>query len=714
MQLRDIAKAYLQKRLFGTGPIDDFSAIDQFTGPSKDIKMLGKYSGVAWRCITTISEAMGGEYEPYFFTKNADGKKTTVAQHPLLDVLNAPNPDLTAFQLYEGSSTFVELFGEFFWYMVPGKISGQPKEIYLLRPDKVAIVLDKQTGEVIGYKYAAGTGQTSIPFAVDELAHYMTFNPKNAYRGMGTVEASIDYIDTEMEVSRFTRNYFRNNAAMSGVLEVNGKVSREAWNKFVRQWRERYAGVDNAGKVALVRESQVKFTPIGSNISDMQLTDLKQTTVDQILMMFRIPKGMFGMESDEGLGRASVETLEYIFAKWNLNTKMKRYDDFLKRLLNLYYNKSPLLVEHQNIIPADKVFELSVYNQGVDRWLTRKEIRDKDPELQNNIIDGADQLFVLNTQLPIDDAMSSEQAASKSPVFGTPPTPDDTPADGGGDPDDDEDADKNVKVVLTKAKKKDLDPENFRLALQSKASSYANKYKTAFGTVLTKQKMTVLSNLGHMGKQISFSKALSDDLMNSGDEDNSFQQALLPVLSELVKEQGKLALQFSKSDQEYKFSQSLLSALMASTKKMSQNFDATTLAQLNDELTEGIAAGEGFDELSNRVAQVYDQAASWRTDRVARTETQNASNSATVDAYQQNPTVIAMEWFANPGACEFCDELDGTQIGLEDTFVAQGDSVDVTDDDGNQSSYQADYGDVKNPPLHPNCECTVLPVTANG
>lgn len=417
VNIRSIAKAYIAKRLFGYGPTDDYSYVDQFQGPAKDIKLLGMYSGVAYRCINTLSEAVAGQYEPYCYSMDTKGKKVTLPSHPFTDLLRQPNPDMTYYQLMEGSASFVEQFGEFFWYMVPGTVTGfggGVKEIYLLRPDKVGIVLDKKTGEVIGYNYKAGTSNNSIPFAPEEIQHFMTFNPKNPYRGYATLEAAADYIITEQEVSRFTRNYFKNNAAMSGILSVDGKIGRENWNKFVRQWRERYEGVDNAGKVALVRDSQITFTPIASSISDMQLNDLKQTTVDQILMMFRIPKGLFGMESDQGLGRASVETLEYIFAKWTVDGKLDRLDDFIEGCIKKYYPKQIYSVSHQNIIPDDKEYMLNFYNQGVDRWITRKEVRERDPDLANTNIAGSEQLFITIQQMPLEDAGATPPPTSST------------------------------------------------------------------------------------------------------------------------------------------------------------------------------------------------------------------------------------------------------------------------------------------------------------
>lgn len=711
-----------QKRLFGIGPNDDFSYVDQMGGPVQDIKLLGKYSGLTYRCIDTIAEAMG-RYNPYLYTLGAQNKETQVVKHPFIDLLHNPNPDLSMFQLFEGSASFVEQFGEFFWYMVPGQITGYkmsgPKEIYLLRPDRMGVSIDKQTGEVIGYTYHSGMGK-KIPFAPEEILHHMTFNPKNPYRGFSTVEAAIDYITTEEEVSRFTRNYFKNNAAMSGILSVNGKIAKEQWKKFVTQWREKYEGVENAGKVALVRDSQIDFKPIGSSVKDMDMTALKQTTVEQILMMFKIPKGILGMEEGTGLGRASVETLEYIFAKWTIDGKMARFDDTLQRAIDRYFKGSKIQVGHVTQIPVDKEYQLKMYEAGVDKWLTRKEIRAADPETASTNVDGDDQLFVPINMVPLGTAANPPAPTAATPPAADANDPEDDPNQGGdgGADEDTEDQTKAVKITLTKSKKKvgkSLDynviqKEKFRNELEQNAAKYVSLYKGGVESVLKKQEGKVITRLGHLSAGLK--RGIADPLLDMSEEDAEFNSTLAPILSSLVAEQGQLAFEFAGASGEYTITQSIMDAITKSTKRMSSNFDQITLQQLNDTLAEGVAAGEGLSKLTKRVEVVYSEAKGYRAERVARTESQGASNAATVDAYKQTHYVTAMTWFANPGACAYCQELDGTTIGLTETFVNQGDSVDVTNDSGDTSSYQADYGNVDAPPLHPNCTCTIIPVTS--
>lgn len=133
--------------------------------------------------------------------------------------------------------------------------------------------------------------------------------------------------------------------------------------------------------------------------------------------------------------------------------------------------------------------------------------------------------------------------------------------------------------------------------------------------------------------------------------------------------------------------------------------DQTILA-IEQTISEGIAQGETLYKLKNRIREVYFYANTVRSERIARTETIAASNEAAVEAYRQSPITIAKEWHVEPSACEFCRAMNGRIVGLDEEFLAQGETLEGKD----EGKYTANYETVKHPPLHPNCRCTILPV----
>lgn len=666
--------AVIGKRLFGIGREDIGMSTAIIGGDKADPRtLMGSYHGIVYRAIKTIAQATG-KYEPELC--RMDGKKETdVVSHPFLNLLYKPNKFMSQTDLFSTHQTFKEMFGEVFWYMVLGDVTGQPKEIYLIRPDKMTVNLDDQ-GNVIGYTMRKSDGST-IPFTENEILHDKDFNPNNPYRGYGTLEAALDYVATEDSTAKFTKNFFINNAGVNGVLTLKGMSDKNAFRKFVEQWRAKYEGVDNAGKTAILREMDSTFTKVGLGLNDIDMSALRQMTIDEVLMMFSVPRGMLGLSAnDGGLGRASVETLEYIFAK-SIDNKMEQIDSFLERAVNRYYPKDKLYVEHECIVPEDKEYELKERQAAVDMWMTRNEAR---------LEEGLD-------VLPGGDVL-------RAPINVVPLEFDATPSANAG---------KRITLKL-KAKKKDAaeltyeKKENFRLMLQRHQMRYERVYLKAVMPILDEQESQAMKVAEHHGA----AKTLEAELFALATAIKEFDQKLYPVLADMYLTQGALALAFAGADDNTNFdiTPAVEKFIHDSTKRMAKNYNEQTLGDLAKTLTEGINLGESVDKLKKRVAAVYVETKGYRAERISRTETLKATNNATNYAYKQTGFVKAKEWFCNPGACEFCLTFDGKQFGLDDTFASIGEQIDGKDG----GTYNVSYDDIENPPLHPNCRCTIIPV----
>lgn len=99
-------------------------------------------------------------------------------------------------------------------------------------------------------------------------------------------------------------------------------------------------------------------------------------------------------------------------------------------------------------------------------------------------------------------------------------------------------------------------------------------------------------------------------------------------------------------------------------------------------------AGEGLDAAYDDIlAAVGDEA---RAEMIARTETMDAANEGLAEGWDaaQEAGLLGEDakkvWIATSGACDDCDDVDGEEVPLDEDFS-------VGDD----------------PPLHPNCRCTM-------
>lgn len=675
----------------GVGRADDFYGMmtQRYGVDYGSRNRLEAYKNVVYACVSLIGEQCGG-YQPLIQRKKGD-QWETVDDHEFLQLLRRPGgKDLKAasfsqFDLFEATGSYQSLQGDCFWYMGLGEMTGKPREIVILRPDKVGTSVNKNTGEVEGYYIRRAVGDP-IPLDINEVLRFPLFNPKDPYKGYGTVEAGNDYIGTDEATSEFTKNFFANNAGVSGILTIKGEVTKTAFRKFVRAWREKQEGVANAGKTAIVRDSEAEFTKVGLGLDELNMDALRKMTLRDVLIMFKVPLPLLGEAEQTGLGRANVEALEYIFAKYNIEAKFKRFDNVLQFALERYYPQDAnLRVTHVGIIPEDKEFELSERDKGVDRWLKRNEIRDEEGL---DSVDGGDQLLTTIQSVPINEASLTTTPAAASSTAGF-----------------------KFKVTRT-VKKKDSSEkaERFRLSLMRNQLRYERQYRKVIKPIFTKQRKEALVNLEAHGS--SFTKDSNQKLFDDAAYDALMVKELTPMLTDLTKTQGGLALIFAgDTENEFHLTSNILAKLTRGTQRMATNFNDETLNRLNATLSVGIQNGEALGELKKRVNSVYDDLDGYRSERIARTETLKASNSATLDAYRQTGYVTAKAWSVNPDACEQCQEFDGKTVPLDDAFLEQGASYTVTGDDGEQTTYTNDYDTIDEPPLHPNCRCTIIPVS---
>src|SRR3990167_10595880 len=138
------------------GRADDFYAImnNRYGVDYRVHNRLNAYKNLVYACVSLIGEACG-DYKPLIQKKNGDQWETI--DHEFLRLLNQHSGrDLKAqsfsqFDLFEATSIYQLLQGDCFWFMARGGNTGRPREIVMLRADKVGTDIDKKTGKITGY-----------------------------------------------------------------------------------------------------------------------------------------------------------------------------------------------------------------------------------------------------------------------------------------------------------------------------------------------------------------------------------------------------------------------------------------------------------------------------------------------------------------------------------------------------------------------------------
>ena len=603
--------------------------------------------GITYKAVEKIAMAISS-YEPMVVRKNGDKYEN----HPFYTLFNKPNPRQNASDFLQLWSFYYEIYGETFIYKARGESTNKIKELYLLNPAQMELVINK--GELIGYKYHKHDG-AQIPFLPEEITHDKRPNPFNEWRGMSVMERASTYIDTEIVTSTFTLNYMRNNASPSGIVSLPN-MTQESFKLFAQQWRENYEGPENAGKTAFVRGEGTDFKAVGATLKDVDQEITRKMSKEDVLMMFDVPKGLLGVADTKGLGVSDLEPLEYIFAKYNTEPRMKRLDRIFETMLQ----DDPQQVKdisHASPIPDDKRFILETHKTGVNVWLTVNEVREQQglPPIEGG--------NVLNTANTVPQTTTGK------------------------------------KIVMKKEVKKDLaqEQEAFRSRLVKINDTYEVKIKRAMASFMRTQEYNVIQKID------ASKKSFEEWLFNVKEESEALAELIQPIMLALIEEQAKNTKNFI-TGQAFEITPEMRKVVSQNILQVMGVYNAETLKELEKTITEGMSAGESLVKIKHRVEGVYSDAKGYRAERIARSESLRTSNSTAEEVYRQNG-YTSVEWYVNPGACEFCQSMAGVSKSIGSSFNNLGDVI--TGIDGGQ--LQISYSDIKTPPLHPQCQCSIIP-----
>lgn len=617
--------------------------------------------GITYKAIDKVGQSLS-VYEP----KVNKGNGEYYENHPLYVLYQNPNPiQRTGSDFVHLYGMLMQIYGETFWYLARGENSNKIKEIYMLNPAQIELKISD--GEVIGYVLHKNNGQ-QVPFETDEIYHDKFPNPFNEYRGLSILERASQYVDIELTTTNFTLNYMRNNASPSGIVTLP-EMDREAFRQFTAQWREGYEGPENAGKTAFIRGGEADFKAVGATLKDVDQEVTRNMAKEDVLMMLEVPKPLLGGTDDNGFGRSNVEALTYIYTREKINPLMERLDRAFETIINMQprqagVTNASVKVTHESPVPEDKDFIHQQNKDLVNVALTVNEVRQR---IGLPPIKGGDEL---DTSNPVAQAPTGKTVTIVK---------------------------KKELTLSEKAKAKHNKNEKFRKQVEETNTLYANKVKKQISKLAAEQESKVIANIN------ASSKTFEEWLFNIKEESVKFAEVITPIMLELMQAQTQEAANFI-TGETIVITEELRKTTRAYIKQIAGVYNADTIAALEQTLTEGQAAGESLAKLKTRVEGVYSDAKGYRAERIARTESSRAGNRSVEMTYNQSGW-SEVEWFINPGACEFCQTFKGRTKQIGSNFNQLGDVI--TSTEGNK--LQVQYSDIDAPPLHPNCTCSLVP-----
>lgn len=677
------------------------------------------YTGLNFASISALADEVSGiVWELY---KINGEEHDQIMDHDILDLLDAPNPEQTGPEFKFRIISHLELAGN--CYIVLRKKNGdliskdgeQPEMLTTLNPGQTIIDIDKSSDVDIIRGYIFRKNAVEYRYQRWQVMHLKRPNPNSELEGVGTTQCIAEWIDVDNDGMEFNRQFFLHGSYLTATIETEA-TDEDQIDSMRESFMEQHAGVQNANKVLML----MKGMKISQNLQpkDMAFDKLLGVTAQRIHAGTRVSSTLLGT-AEADTNRATAETADYVFAKRLVKPRMAMICQQMNDFLVSRYEDG-LYLSFTDPTPEDKSFRIQEMQAvaGSAPVLTINEVREKYMGL--GPIPGGDVLFRPQTMVPIDTPVADP--TKPSPDLQADPN---KPKDDDGD---DDDAGKPKKPKkLYEPKHLVFQPKKTRfVALRKRREEMTEeigkqiekalkeirdqpqedarrKLEAAAINYLAMQCKEVIGNLSNVIKAIDPTRLM--------DVKKSVQLVIdfaTPILKELATAEGKVAAESVGGmgvdvleDPQY------AAAVDRSIQLLGEKYTETSLDDLKETIEASLKAGDSITELTEDVRQYYDAAKQNRAPMLARTESFRIANSANKQAWKANG-VKQMEWVVSPldNVCDFCQELNGKVMGIDDNWFNQGDTY--TTESG--KSMSIDYDDVGAPPLHVNCGCQLKPV----
>ena len=671
-----------------------------------------------------------------------------VVNHPALQLLKHPNPQMSGLKFLEFNQLYQEMVGESAWRIIYGPMR-IPLQIYMLQPQYLKAEEDPQTGFVSHYWYG---GKNPMRLELDEVIMFQLPNLKNPYLA-GHAPLLGVYEDANiLDLYKATEAAILNNEGRPDVL-VSAKDGIGDVERFEKKFITKFRRGGKAG--VMFAEDDVTVTPLSWSPKDLAFVQVGEQAKEMIALAYDIPPALL---SSEGATQYNVDnTLANRHIINAINPRLERNTDVLNHhylplfddsgLLFFAYDDPSVVNKEQqletdcklvaaNVLTPNEIrisrgYEPTTWGElpaGMYNATTGAATSDSaDPDTANDSsneaagageiqasglngaqIEGLLQLVeaITNGQLTPEagkiligeafplfdqgkvDVLVAEMKKAKP--IAAPASPMAIEAPG-------------LPPGGSKSKTRVIAPHCCCKAHKGQQRPKGEKeLKEVLQKFFAKQKKEVLRSLK------SKSKGLPSKFVPLKSWNKELYQQSQPLIEiaahhaygqeaqNLVGRAGISADIFNvKNPHLSKKIDSLALSFCEETNRATSEELNKALADLRESFDESMGEGERFNQLVERVEGVFDRADSERAELIASTESSRAYAQGQKQSAIDSGVVSGFKLLPASECCELCQSIaDSGVIGLDENFH--------TDKEAPEA-----YQEKDTPPIHPHCFCTM-------
>lgn len=653
-----------------SGGFDIFRNFVWGDGTMSKTKMLQTYqkSMYVFACVSKTAKKVASIDWELYKIKNRVGDTQEIFVHEALDLLYRPNPFQTKTEFFEKYMINKLLAGEAYILKVRDN-AGNVVEMWNLRPDHVRIIKDSELF-IKAYEFTKDDGTTVI-FKPEDVIRDAYPSPLDEYGGISALHSSEARVSTEEFATKYQKNFFLNNARPDFIISTEGMIDQEQKDEIKEKFEKRHKGFKKGGLGAFF-EGGIKYQQVSISQREMDYIESLKMTRDDILVAFGVPKPIVAITED--VNYANAETAMKVFLSETVVPEINRLTEKLNE--NLIYPEygDVYFIEYENPVPENKKEKAELQQIQIQSGVLL--INEAREDWGLTPIQGGWSLYKPLSEVPVGgmpQGRTGKSISNKKRIFRG-------KSNAYKFLELKEQIEKTMYKALVKDLKKHKENEERKgkalilpeirdqyagmviKAIDNKSASFKDKLNDFF----SQQEKRVLTELKKTSKSVKAVNGLFDKTK----ENKLLAKFSLPFITEFVESAGKEALGIVAPAEEFDTTDRMQKYIKQRTEEMASQVNSTTIDKLARTIAEGVDAGEGINQIGDRVSAVYDEFPLWRADMIARTEVTSANNYGFISGYEQSGVANAKEWIAtfDDRTRDSHAEIDGEIVKLDENF----------------------------------------------
>lgn len=248
------------------------------------------------RCVQIVSRSIAS------IPVCVEINKKEVENHPLLALLEKPNPTMGRLSFIERAMSFHQITGQSFIECL--KAGGTPKELWVWEPYSMKVLEPKKGMIPLGYQFDNGNPQQKRTWDVDaingfgDMLHFKTFNPLDMWYGLSPIANAAYAADQHNEANVWNMRMLKNVAVPSGAVVNKQELTENQFSRFKKELDETYSGANNARR-PMVLSGELSWVPMSLSPLEMDWLNGKNLSAREIAAAFGVPTQVIPIQGDQ-------------------------------------------------------------------------------------------------------------------------------------------------------------------------------------------------------------------------------------------------------------------------------------------------------------------------------------------------------------------------------------------------------------------------------